>query len=561
MRLTTEEAGLLLPRVAPCSASWATTTSGPLLSALAKLTSALDDPAAFDIRLGDASEETMAMLRTAIAEHRQVHIDYYSYGRDLRTRAHDRPGTVLLGRRPLVRRRLLPPRGCRPRLSRRSHPQGNAARHDVRPADRPSGPAAPRSGGRATQRDDRRRSGRALGARPVSARRKRIARRRVDSTAVAGRRTVRGSNACSYGWGPTSVSWMRRKTSGLPGETLLRHVSSLDTADDAWQNHAKTSPRRSPVNDTPPEGSPGLDDPQWVDKILAAHVSARAPRTRRRRASDTPCGSTHRRSQPAPVTTSFATTGSAPFASEPAPTAATQPDRDAIDQRWSRLRRYRARSRSRGRVRRFVAGMDRVDRGRRRRGGRRAADPGVRCCRRSTSRPSRWNRRCTRTTASWSTSSATSLHDVTAAISSCSRSRPTMASSEINDLIKRVIALPGETIEFTRRRRSTSTTRAHRAIPRGRNDPRSISGWVTGCANPVVRTDQVSCAARSRVRDGRQPTHSSDSRVFGPIDEDLIVGRAFVTLWPPSKLGFSVADAHHARKNRAIGRSCGRCGR
>jgi proteasome accessory factor C len=27
----------------------------------------------------------MALLRTAIAEHRQVHIDYYSYGRDLRT--------------------------------------------------------------------------------------------------------------------------------------------------------------------------------------------------------------------------------------------------------------------------------------------------------------------------------------------------------------------------------------------------------------------------------------------------------------------------------------------
>jgi hypothetical protein len=27
---------------------------------------------------------------------------------------------------------------------------------------------------------------------------------------------------------------MRRKTSGLPGETLLRHVSSLDTEDDAW---------------------------------------------------------------------------------------------------------------------------------------------------------------------------------------------------------------------------------------------------------------------------------------------------------------------------------------
>ena len=32
--------------------------------------------------------------------------------------------------------------------------------------------------------------------------------------------------------------------------------------------------------------------------------------------------------------------------------------------------------------------------------------------------------------------------------------------------------------------------------------------------------------------------HSHDSRMFGPIDEDLIVGRAFVKVWPLNKLGF-----------------------
>jgi proteasome accessory factor C len=56
-----------------------------LLSALTKLTAALGDPDALEIRLGDAPEEAMALLRRAIAERRQVHIDYYSYGRDLRT--------------------------------------------------------------------------------------------------------------------------------------------------------------------------------------------------------------------------------------------------------------------------------------------------------------------------------------------------------------------------------------------------------------------------------------------------------------------------------------------
>jgi proteasome accessory factor C len=59
--------------------------STTLLSALTKLTTALGDPDALEIRLGDAPEEAMAILRRAIDERRQVHIDYYSYGRDLRT--------------------------------------------------------------------------------------------------------------------------------------------------------------------------------------------------------------------------------------------------------------------------------------------------------------------------------------------------------------------------------------------------------------------------------------------------------------------------------------------
>jgi proteasome accessory factor C len=85
MRLSTEEASLLLSAGRAVLGLMGDDDSGPLLSALAKLTSALDDPDSLEIRLGDASEETMAIVRTAIAEHRQVHIDYYSYGRDLRT--------------------------------------------------------------------------------------------------------------------------------------------------------------------------------------------------------------------------------------------------------------------------------------------------------------------------------------------------------------------------------------------------------------------------------------------------------------------------------------------
>ena len=86
MRLSPEEAvALLSAGRAMLRVMGDDADSGALLSALTKLTSALGDPDALEIRLGDAPEEAMAVLRQAAAEQRQVHIDYYSYGRDLRT--------------------------------------------------------------------------------------------------------------------------------------------------------------------------------------------------------------------------------------------------------------------------------------------------------------------------------------------------------------------------------------------------------------------------------------------------------------------------------------------
>lgn len=86
MRLSSEEAiALLSAGRTMLGVMGDDADSGALLSALTKLTSALGDPDALEIRLGDAPEEAMAVLRQAAAEHRQVHIDYYSYGRDLRT--------------------------------------------------------------------------------------------------------------------------------------------------------------------------------------------------------------------------------------------------------------------------------------------------------------------------------------------------------------------------------------------------------------------------------------------------------------------------------------------
>ncbi len=36
---------------------------------------------------------------------------------------------------------------------------------------------------------------------------------------------------------------------------------------------------------------------------------------------------------------------------------------------------------------------------------------------------------------------------------------------------------------------------------------------------------------------GDNRENSSDSRVFGPIVEDTVIGRAFSVMWPPARIG------------------------
>ena len=129
------------------------------------------------------------------------------------------------------------------------------------------------------------------------------------------------------------------------------------------------------------------------------------------------------------------------------------------------------------------------------------------------------------------------LHDVRRGDLVVFRRPPNMASSEINDLIKRVIALPNETIEL----RGSDIYIDDQKLTEpylADGTPTVNLGWVTGCANPSSERNKCLIPPGHVFVMGDNRTHSSDGRVFGPIDEDLIVGRAFVRIWPPSKLGF-----------------------
>lgn len=101
--------------------------------------------------------------------------------------------------------------------------------------------------------------------------------------------------------------------------------------------------------------------------------------------------------------------------------------------------------------------------------------------------------------------------------------RPDDQEGEIRDLIKRVIALPGETVEATD---NSLYINGQRLI-----EPYLDEGIVTTDFGPtVIAEDQIFVMGDNR-------SESYDSRVFGTIAQDRVVGRAFVLFWPLNRIG------------------------
>lgn len=114
--------------------------------------------------------------------------------------------------------------------------------------------------------------------------------------------------------------------------------------------------------------------------------------------------------------------------------------------------------------------------------------------------------------------------------------KPDDALGDIDDFIKRVIALPGETISFSNGRVLIDGETFDE--PYVERPSTFVNGRLTGCANEPAPTDSCLLPQGTVFVMGDNREGSTDSRSFGPIEIDSIVGRAFIKLWPLGDIGF-----------------------
>jgi len=105
-----------------------------------------------------------------------------------------------------------------------------------------------------------------------------------------------------------------------------------------------------------------------------------------------------------------------------------------------------------------------------------------------------------------------------------------------NDLIKRVIGLPGETIRFVDNKVYINGLRVEEPYLLQEESTRPRL-QIPGCAQAQQASDLCQIPAGHVFVMGDNRLGSSDSRVFGPVSTESVVGRAFMRVWPLNHFG------------------------
>jgi len=118
----------------------------------------------------------------------------------------------------------------------------------------------------------------------------------------------------------------------------------------------------------------------------------------------------------------------------------------------------------------------------------------------------------------------------------------------IDDLVKRVIALPGETITQCETNRVCIDGRLldESYLPKGTitTIPSTLPYITSTSGKKVLVCDKDSPDGGCKVPAGQvfvmgdNRTNSQDARANGPVKESSIVGRVFLRIWPPGRIGF-----------------------
>jgi signal peptidase I len=102
-------------------------------------------------------------------------------------------------------------------------------------------------------------------------------------------------------------------------------------------------------------------------------------------------------------------------------------------------------------------------------------------------------------------------------------SRPTASRSETT-FVKRVVGLPGDKI----------------AVVNGhviRNGKPAREGFASACYGPECNLNPITIPKGSYFLMGDNRGNSDDSRFWGPVPRDWIIGKAVVSYWPPNAAG------------------------
>ena len=103
-------------------------------------------------------------------------------------------------------------------------------------------------------------------------------------------------------------------------------------------------------------------------------------------------------------------------------------------------------------------------------------------------------------------------------------------------LIKRIVGMPGDTLSLRDGAVYVNGRRlAEPYVRRVDGHPAPSEPFETGLPWALQQPYKVPAGSYFLMGDNR--TDSKDSRDFGPVTRDRLVGRAFARYWPPGRIG------------------------